>query len=135
MYTPLTTPKNSTVRSRTKLIFVGDGPYLSTLHRLCAQLGVEAVFMRQLMGRRLGEVGGSALRCVLRLFYLGGGSSVLGFWERSGVFFDSSLIARLYFAFRVWIGWNLFHSYPAMTNEGAWVSMGRDAVSEGDQKL
>ncbi|KAJ7927264.1 hypothetical protein B0H13DRAFT_1048276 [Mycena leptocephala] len=48
------------VRSRTKLVFVGDGPYLSTLQRLCAQLGVDAIFMGQLTGKRLGEAVGSA---------------------------------------------------------------------------
>ncbi|KAJ7885590.1 hypothetical protein B0H13DRAFT_2535677 [Mycena leptocephala] len=42
-------------RSTTKLVFVGDAPYLSTLQQLCAQLGVDAVFMGQLTGRKLGE--------------------------------------------------------------------------------
>ncbi|KAJ7927297.1 hypothetical protein B0H13DRAFT_2653604 [Mycena leptocephala] len=48
----LTENSISETRFTTKLVFVGDAPYLSTLQRLCAQLGVEAIFMGQLTGRR-----------------------------------------------------------------------------------
>ncbi|KAJ7885571.1 hypothetical protein B0H13DRAFT_1889508 [Mycena leptocephala] len=65
-------------RSKTKLIFVGDDPHLSTLQRLCAQLGVDAIFMGQLTRRRLGEVVESA--DVMR-FYIFGRKE---FWGRSG---------------------------------------------------
>ncbi|KAJ7921585.1 hypothetical protein B0H13DRAFT_2655949 [Mycena leptocephala] len=48
-------------RAHTRLVFIGNDPHLSTLQRLCAQLGVDAISLGQLTGRRLG--GGAEWRC------------------------------------------------------------------------
>ncbi|KAJ7921574.1 hypothetical protein B0H13DRAFT_2415303 [Mycena leptocephala] len=71
------------VRSRTKLVFIGDAPYLSTLQRLCAQLGVDAVFMGQLTGRRLGEAVGADFLYFWERVALGGGAERSPFGLRS----------------------------------------------------
>ncbi|KAJ7921556.1 hypothetical protein B0H13DRAFT_2655941 [Mycena leptocephala] len=48
-------------RAHTRLVFISHDPHLSTLQRLCAQLGVDAIFLGQLTGRRLG--GGAECGC------------------------------------------------------------------------
>ncbi|KAJ6587676.1 hypothetical protein DFH09DRAFT_819653, partial [Mycena vulgaris] len=48
------------VRTQARLVFVGDGPFRGELQRLCEGRKVEAVFMGQLQGVKLGEAFASA---------------------------------------------------------------------------